>query len=145
MIPIERMSYRPFVIAGVFWGMIGGIVAVFYFSQGSLITFSKLFLVGVFNLYFLGKTITRLVTYLQSRTSADVLGIFLWGNAKLLTLVLIGMIAYRNQDQVLAVFLGCTTLVWVPLVGGLLWSKTKWITDLVGFIIFTVSQPTSLA
>lgn len=125
MIPVEQMNYRPFVIAGIFWGILGGIVAALYFPVGASITFTKLFFVGVFNLYFLGKTITRLVTYLQSRTSSDVLGIFIWGNAKLLSLVLIGMIAYQNQDQVLAVFLGCTTLVWVPLVGGLLWSRKQ--------------------
>jgi hypothetical protein len=129
MKPKQWKAAKPFVGAALFWGVIGSVWVILVSPEATraLAWMLGLWVICLFDLVALAKMFDAVLS-LAARgvKTAWMVQAFFWTAAKLacIAVVIAVLIAGKDAPQ-LGLILGSSTLVVVPLVGGLWWSRTQ--------------------
>lgn len=122
----------PFLVVALGWGIIGFLILYFWFEKTdtrleALSWWFRFWFLAVCDLFFLAKGVASLLQIMsepvKSYSFGKTLALFFWGTMKVVCLgiILLLLVQFRDAPAV-SIILGLTTLVVVPLFGGIFWS-----------------------
>jgi hypothetical protein len=126
-----QKALLPFGIAAVVWACVG-FAASNYFSDSSelhknLVWFSGLWMLCICDLLVLAKTVQGLFAFASGSVEnrpAQVIQTFSWAFLKLVCLGIFTLVMMKGRPfPIPGLLAGLGTLVFVPLMGGLIWSS----------------------
>ncbi len=120
------------ILVSLAWGGAAGVIVKFKYEAVALEWFLLIYLMCLFNLYCLMKSVAylqKIVSQTQGNQKGKALvGLVLWGSLKVFCLGLIGWSLWKGhpgltrQAAQFTGLLAASTMVVVPILGGLLWS-----------------------